>query len=274
MLTLNTSLAQSVQLSIFEPLWDTRCERPGKSFLSKDGSILLLEADGRKLTSIVSNSIDAIVTDHPWLNPESNEGGNRQFVDYHCFNYTLADFSEKYRVLKPGRFLCEFLPEESASNWEYLYRIKQLATEAGFEYYAKVPWKKGTFVSNTGRKAHQVEDVMFFTKGKPISWRRDSSYSAGVYMSGIRMLPAQFDAQPTPVTQRVQKSEKPVKLLEELLEYVTPEGGVILDQFAGSASTARACLAVKRDCICIELDRDRVEGAAKRLELMQFHNHK
>ena len=49
--------------------------------------------------------------------------------------------NEKLRVLKPGHFLVEFLPEENGDNYEYLYRVKDLARKAGFEYYAKVPWK-------------------------------------------------------------------------------------------------------------------------------------
>lgn len=49
--------------------------------------------------------------------------------------------------------LAEFLPEENENNYEYLYEIKQMAKRAGLFYYCKVPWKKGGFVSNTGRKA-------------------------------------------------------------------------------------------------------------------------
>ena len=166
------------------------------------------------------------------------------------------------------------MPEESSGNWKYLYRVKHLATQVGFEYYAKVPWKKGTFVSNTGRKSHNTEDVILFTKGKPIAWRKDASYASNVYMSGIRMLPTHFNVQPPQGELRIQKSEKPVKLLKDILEYVVPEGGVVLDQFAGSASTAKACEELGLNCICIECDASRIDAAADRLGLLQFHNHR
>ena len=44
----------------------------------------------------------------------------------------------------------EFLPEENGDNYEYLYQVKAMAKESGFEYYAKVAWRKGTIVANTG----------------------------------------------------------------------------------------------------------------------------
>ena len=82
-----------------------------------------------------------LITDHPYRLTASLKGGNRNFADYDLFQYTEQDFNEKLRVLKPGHFLVEFLPEENGDNYEYLYRVKDLARKAGFEYYAKVPWK-------------------------------------------------------------------------------------------------------------------------------------
>lgn len=61
----------------------------------------------------------------------------------------------------------EVLPAENENNYEYLYQIKNYAKEAGFLYYSKVTWKKGNFVSNTGRKAKNTQDIMFFLKERP-----------------------------------------------------------------------------------------------------------
>ena len=130
---------------------------------------MLVEGNGRDLSAIQDEEIDLIVTDYPWEDKKSNRGGNRNFVSTYeeeTFRYTLEDFKEKARVLKDGAFLVEFLPAENENNFDELYRIKKLAQEAGFQYYAKVSWKKGTFVSNTGRKSKNTEDVMIFSKGK------------------------------------------------------------------------------------------------------------
>lgn len=103
---------------------------------------IVIEGNGRDLSMIDDESIDCILTDHPWLDMKSNRGGDRHFSLYDCFKYELDDFKEKARILKPGCFLVEMLPAENENNYEYLYAIKQYAKECGLRYYSKVTWKK------------------------------------------------------------------------------------------------------------------------------------
>lgn len=128
----------------------------------KETKCLLINGDGRDLSAIPDKSIDGIVTDHPYLLTKSLKGGNRNFAEYELFRYEKNDFVEKQRVLKDRAFLVEFLPKENEDNMEYLYNIKKMAKDAGFKYYSKVQWTKGAFVSNTGRKSSNCEDVMIF----------------------------------------------------------------------------------------------------------------
>ena len=76
-------------------------------------------------------------------------------------------------------------------------------------------------------------------------------------MSGAAgMLPIAFDFQPKPVKQKVHKAEKPVGLLEKIIEYVTLPGEVILDQFAGSGNLGIAALMKNRFAILIEKSKE------------------
>lgn len=225
---------------------------------------ILIEGDGRDLSFIKDNSIDCIITDHPWSDSKSNKGGNRSFSDYDCFQYTLNDFKEKARVLKDGCFLVEILPAENESNFRYLYQIKDYAEKNGLLYYSKVTWKKGSFVSNTGRKAKNTQDVMIFSKGKARNMRYDTKKSAlqnhACYMSGTtKMLPTMFDIPPVPTNKKIHQSELPVSLCEQIIEYVTYENEVILDSFAGSGAVGIAALNKKRNCILIEKDNKSIE---------------
>ena len=231
---------------------------------------ILLEGDGRDLSMLEDNSIDCILTDHPWLDMKSNKGGTRAFAVYDCFKYSSEDFKEKARVLKKGCFLIEILPAENENNYEYLYLIKQYAKDAGFIYYSKVAWKKGTFVSNTGRKAKNTQDVMIFSKGKARSMRYDKKKSdlmgKDYYMSGCSgMLPTMFDVQPVSKKDRIHQSELPVSLCEQILQFVTYEGEVVLDSFAGSGVVGEAALRIKRSCILIEILKENIEKIKKRL---------
>lgn len=233
---------------------------------------ILIEGDGRDLSILQDESIDCIITDHPWADPKANKGGNRNFSDYDCFEYTLEDFKEKARVLKDGCFLVEVIPNENESNFDYLYQLKKMAQEAGFLYYAKVPWQKGTFKSNTGRCVKDREDLMIFSKGKAraLKWDKqrdlDENGNPTRRMSGTNgMLPAEFSVQAVPKKEQICQSEKPSLLFEQLLEYITLENELILDQFSGSGSVGEACLKTNRKCVLIEKDKDKIEKIAKRL---------
>lgn len=262
---------ESVRARIYENL--------GKEFkkLSKGlyvtDDVVLIEGDGRDLSVFENESMDCIITDHPWDDKKSNNGGTRHLAQYDCFKYTLSDFIEKARVLKEGSFLVEILPAENENNFDYLYEIKKMAEQAGFKYYAKVAWKKGTFVSNTGRKAKNTEDIMIFSKGKPRALRPDKQRGVinGVptrFMSGANgMLPTEFNVQAIPNKLKNVQTEKPVALFEQMLEYFTLPGELVLDQFAGSGVTGAACINKKRKCILIEKCKEHVASIITRLNL-------
>ena len=231
-----------------------RCEQNGSS-------CLIVLGNGRDLSAIESESIDAIVTDHPYSkDTKSLKGGNRSFADYEGFWYEPADFKEKARVLKEGAFLVEFLPEESETNFDYLYKVKKMAQESGLSYYAAVPWRKGKFVANTGRKSKNTEMMVFFTKGKCRSLRPNAKQDKGDpsvkhYMSGAAgMLPVEISVDPPSRKDRVHQAEKPVDLLAEVLKYITLPVETVLDQYAGSGNLAVAAVKTGRNAILYEKD--------------------
>lgn len=239
-----------------------------------ESACVVVEADGRKegLSLLDSNSIDAIVCDHPW-DDSGNKGTNRNFTsDYNCFQYTLSDFQEKARVLKDGAFLVEVLPNENSTNFQYLYNLKMMAKEAGFEYYAKIPWKKGNFIANTGRSSKNSEDIMIFHKGaKARKLRPDTKKirrgDTEAKMSGTAyMLPTCFDVEPPSRKERIHQAEKPIDLFTKIIEAITLPGEIIVDQFAGSGALGASILSLKnRIGILFESLKSNVKKIAKRL---------
>lgn len=260
-----------------------------------DNSVLLVQGDGRDLSMLKDKSIDCIITDHPYSDTKSNKGGNRAFAEYNTFNYTEKDFAEKFRVLKDGAFLVEFFAEENSNNFDYIYSCKKLAQKVGFQYYSTVNWKKGNFVSNTGRKAKNHEQMVFFTKGDARSLKLDAKKNLAEaktqqidtkgltsqdvadklteigatvhYMKGTnKMLPTVFDVEKTPKKEQIHQAEKPVELFEQLLEYITLPNELVLDQFTGSANIGKACLNKHRNALLIEADSETYKKAAQALE--------
>ena len=54
---------------------------------------------------------------------------------------------------------------------------------------------------------------------------------------------------------KIHPTQKPVKLLKQLIEIFTDEGDVVIDPCAGSASTLRACMELGRDSYGFEVDK-------------------
>ena len=262
----------SIRGRIYENI-GTKFERVRRGvYVTKEADCILIEGNGRYLSFLEDASIDCIITDHPWEDKKANKGGNRNFSKYETFKYTVDDFKEKARVLKDGSFLVEVIPNENESNFDYLYQLKKMAQEAGFEYYCKVPWQKGTFKSNTGRCVKDREDLMIFSKGKAraLKWDKqrglDENGNPTRRMSGTNgMLPAEFNVQPPSKKEQICQSEKPSALFEQLLQYITLENEVVLDQFAGSGSVGQACINTNRKCILIEKAKECVDKIVERL---------
>jgi len=266
-----------------------------KQVEGKDNTCLLINGDGRDLSSIKDKSIDGIITDHPYDLQKALTGGNRKFAKYELFRYESQDFKEKQRVLKDGAFLVEFIPEESEVNFDYLYEIKKMAQDNGFKYFAKVAWKKGNFTANTGRKSKNVEDVMIFSNGEPRNLKLDakknlelaqnhnldikgkSSYEIRdmlqennidvCYMKGTNgMLPTAFDYQPKNSKDKIIEAEKPIGLIEEIIEYISKPYEILLDQYAGSGNFVIACHNKNRNSIAIEKDTEMFEKMKSNIE--------
>lgn len=64
----------------------------------------------------------------------------------------------------------------------------------------------------------------------------------------------------------IHPTQKPVRLLERLLNLVTQHGDLVVDPFAGSCSTAKACVNTSRNYICFEIDPEYYESGVNSLK--------
>jgi site-specific DNA-methyltransferase (adenine-specific) len=63
----------------------------------------------------------------------------------------------------------------------------------------------------------------------------------------------------------VHPTQKPLFLIQKLIELVTNPGDLVLDPFAGSGTTALACKELGRNYICIEKEREYIDIIHQRL---------
>lgn len=116
---------------------------------------------------------------------------------------------------------------------------------------------------------------MIFSKGETRALRVDAKKdkadpSVKHFMKGCNgMLPTVFDFAKPAKKDMLHQAEKPVELLEAILDYVTKEDEVVLDQFAGSGVLGEACIKKNRRAILIELADEFVEKIVNRLKLVK-----
>lgn len=171
------------------------------------------------------------------LNKYSNKQAHIRLRDY--FMQEL----EKSGVTVP--YLEKQIPNYSAHHWFRYSSDYRIPTEENYKRLQEI----------TGCFARPYEDVkQEFLKEK----RNLCTYNLEFLESDIL-----YDSL---AEQRVHPTQKPVSLLEKLINAYSNPGETVLDNTMGSGSTGVACVNTGRDFIGIELDRGYFEIAKQRIE--------
>lgn len=156
--------------------------------------------------------------------------------------------SECWRVAKDGARIMVF------TDWRQLPSMTDALQAAGWMWRGVVTWHKPSARPSLGDFKRDAEYVITGSKGKPIMHSRKCP--PGVYSHSVNTV------------RKIHLTEKPVALLENLLDITAP-GGLVLDPFAGSGSTGVACLNTGRRYLGIELSKEYHQRACERLAAHQ-----
>jgi hypothetical protein len=88
---------------------------------------------------------------------------------------------------------------------------------------------------------------------------------------GVHTIPIELDRGGAGNVARVHTTQKPIALMLEMIALYTDPGDVVLDPFAGSATTGAACMRLGRRFIGAELDPTYYAVACERLEAEASH---
>lgn len=103
-------------------------------------------------------------------------------------------------------------------------------------------WNKPNGRPQKGRFRSEFEYIVWGSNG------------AMPFDRGVGCLPGLYRYSNVQSKDRVHQTEKPLQLIEDLLEIV-PKGSTVLDPFMGSGTTAVACMRTGRNFIGFELDK-------------------
>lgn len=212
------------------------------------------------LSDIPDNSIDLILTDPPYNISRKNnfESLNRAGIDFGDWDKNadlLTWIDEVPRIVKKGASIIIF------NGWRNLGDIAERLEKNGFVVKDIVRWEKTNPMPRNRDRRYIVDyEFAIWAVEKHDKWtfhRQSDKYDR----SEIRV----------PITSKAEKmlgshpTQKPIKLMEELLLQHSNENDIVLDPFMGSGSTGVACQNLNREFMGIELDETYFKIAENRI---------
>jgi len=204
------------------------------------------------LRGIPDESINAVITDPPYgisyqscARKDKSKRLAKIANDENPFIWWLYDAN---RVLKEdGALIC-------FCRWDVQNAFKFAIEWAGFTIKSQVIWDKVLYGAGDLKSAfspgHEV--IWFAVKGKfSFPGKRPRSVITSQRINGGQL---------------IHPNEKPVKLMEQLIQSVTREKEIVLDPFIGSGATGIAAINTGRFFIGIEKEYKYVEISNSRLE--------
>ena len=222
----------------------------------------LYNDDFRNVISQMWNcSVDLIVTDPPYkVTPRGNAGNaggmlqkeiNMKGMVFKYNSIKIEEFvPELYRVLKEGSH-CYIM-----TNHVNLIEMINVAQKCGFHFIKSLIWDKGNKIMGQCYMS-QFEYILFFRKGKH---KKINNCGTSDILSIPNKKTKGEDGK------NIHDTEKPVKLMQILIENSSQEGDIIFEPFMGSGSTGVACMNTGRKFIGIELDNNYFNIAKERIE--------
>ena len=213
------------------------------------------------LKNIPNESIDLIVTDPPYPTTSrgnaGNSGGmlqkdiNKKGKVFTYNNINCKEYApEFYRVLKDGSH-CYVM-----TNHINLIDMLNTFTDVGFHFIKSLIWNKGNKIMGQYYMS-QYEYILFFRKGKG---KKINNCGTSDILSISNKKTKDKDGK------NIHDTEKPIELMEVLVNNSSQENELVLDPFMGVGSTGVACIKNNRNFIGMELDENYFDIAKSRIE--------
>lgn len=234
----------------------------------------ILLQDSRNMNNIPDSSVHLMVTSPPY------NVGKEYDVDLNIKEYfdLLRDvFAETYRVLINGGRACVNIANVGRKPYiPYHKFIIDKMLEVGFFMRGEIIWNKGagagvstawgswqSAANPTLRDVHEY--ILVFSKGK-FSRKSKGKESTITREEFLEFTKSIWTFAPESAKAVGHPAPFPVELPYRCIQLYTFKGEVVLDPFAGVASTAIAALKTGRHFICIDNNPEYVEKAKRRIK--------
>ena len=225
-------------------------------------SVKLLKGDCLELMKdIPDESVDLIVTDPPYKITSRGNGGNsggmfqKKIVNkgqvFNNNDISIKDYlGEFYRMLKPQTHC--YIMTNNKNITDFLMAVK----ESDFHFIKNLVWVKDNKIMGQSYMS-QFEYIIFLRKG-----RHKKINNCGE--SDVLTFPNKKLKDENGKT--IHDTEKPVGLMEVLIDNSSQPYDLVLDPFMGIGSTGVACVNTNRKFIGMELEDKYFNIAKERIE--------
>lgn len=208
--------------------------------------------------------VDCIITDPPYMIARKNNFRTmgRKGIDFGEWDKDVDLFSWLDRIPK---LLSKNGSVVIFNDWKNLGDIARYCESLGLEIKDLLRWEKtNPMPRNRDRRYITDYECAIWLVNKKSKWvfnRLDEKYQRPKFE-----YPVVSGNEKT-----IHTTQKPVKLMEEIIRVHTKKDNTILDCFMGSGSTGVACMNTNRQFIGIELDNNYFDIASKRIEEAYFN---
>ncbi len=180
------------------------------------------------MRAMPDNSVDLVVTDPPYLVRYRSRDG-RGFANDDNTRWLKPAFAEMHRVLKPDSFCVSFY------GWNRVEYFTRAWRDAGFTPVSHLVWVKPYHSRKGFTRAHHEAAYLLAKGNPPVPQEAPRDVLDWVYTEN-----------------RLHPTQKPVLALTPLILAYSRPGGIVLDPFAGSGTTADAAKQAGRSYVAIE----------------------
>lgn len=205
------------------------------------------------MATLTPQSVDAIITDPPWMDYET---GWYDASEWHrpIGKIAPSDYaSELFRLLRDGGAALVWC------RWDVFDEHARALTESGFDVRNQIVWAKPNHTAGDldGNVGNRHECAVFATKGR---WQRHMGREVNLWH-----MPHLFSRD-----KRHHPTEKPITLMMRSVRLCCPVNGIVLDPFIGSGTTGVAAVKEGRRFIGIEIDPSYFAIAERRIAEAQM----
>lgn len=245
--------------------------------------VSLLKGDSLTLLSdFASSEFDMIFADPPYFLSNggiSCQSGRQVSVNKGSWDegFTLE---QKHDFNRAWIRKCRRLLKPTGTIWisgtmHNIFSIGMALEQEGYKILNNITWQKKNPPPNLACRCftHSTETVLWARPDKKKG--HYFNYALMKEINGGKQMKDVWAGALTPKSEKAEgkhPAQKPEYLLERIILASTEKGGLVLDPFIGSGTTAVVAKRLGRKCIGIDSEQDYLDIAVKRLEKIEVEN--